>query len=620
LKSLFKNTLIIIFVLNSKLLFSQNTSNDSIQIYFSKIEKLVNERYNFKDDFLNEEELLLKKENSKGEEKIIYLLRLYKINKYRSVEKANKYNEEALRLSLESGFKKGVLSAKSNRAYLQFINGLFNESMDAVLELEKEIGIAKYPNCYSDIKSIKSYIYTERGGYDLALDTGLKLLDKAEKSKNQYVLMRAYSSLSHYYLRIENYKKALELCLKGLDCIISLREIQYLFPKIDEVARMSAKLNDIETAFMAYTYYLELESQIPPPGNFIQSAVYMNIADISMHNNEFEKAQNYLSQALKMNLDNNYRFRIPRALILQAELNLKTKDTLNAIINYEKSVESAEAINAFDVVKSNSVILASLYQKQKNFSKVYEYETIYKAIKDSLFNKEREQKIIILEARQKIKEVAQKKRILELENEAQKAKFYSVIIMLFFVLLISLFVTYAYFKVKGKNKLLYHRTIELAEIQLMLREKLSDLEKVKSKLNTESDISSNQKSSNIISDDIKDIILIKLEKLEGKLFFIDSNCTLNQIAKQLKTNPKYLSQVINQEKKCNFNNYINELRINYLLGKLITDEDFRGSKLSYISTSIGYNNLNTFNAAFKKRQGILPSYFISELMQASKSK
>ena len=107
----------------------------------------------------------------------------------------------------------------------------------------------------------------------------------------------------------------------------------------------------------------------------------------------------------------------------------------------------------------------------------------------------------------------------------------------------------------------------------------------------------------------------KLNKLEKELFFIDQNCTLRNIAAELKTNPKYLSQVINQEKKSNYSNYINELRINYLLTKLLKEKDFRESKLSYIAVSIGYNNLNTFNAAFKKRQGILPSYFIRELIQ-----
>ncbi|MDD7913531.1 hypothetical protein [Polaribacter ponticola] len=50
---------------------------------------------------------------------------------------------------------------------------------------------------------------------------------------------------------------------------------------------------------------------------------------------------------------------------------------------------------------------------------------------------------------------------------------------------------------------------------------------------------------------------------------------------------------------------------------MINEKDFRESKLGYIAVCAGYNNLNTFNAAFKKRQGILPSYFIKKLIQES---
>jgi tetratricopeptide (TPR) repeat protein len=201
--------------------------------------------------------------------------------------------------------------------------------------------------------------------------------------------MRAYSSLSHYYLRIENYRSALNYCLKGLHYIIRLKKIQYIFPKIDEIARMTAKLNDTKKALEVYEFYLQVEKEIPPPGDYIQSVVYMNMSDIYISNQEYNKAQKYLSLALEMNYKNKYRFRVPRALILQAELYLQKKDTTNAIINYEKSIESAEIINAFDVIKSNGIILEELYLKKNQPSKSHEYRAIHKAISDSIFTNEK---------------------------------------------------------------------------------------------------------------------------------------------------------------------------------------------------------------------------------------
>lgn len=603
-----------LFVFNCSFLFSQKTQKDSIDSYFKQIEGLILRKDLHKEDFLDVDALLAKNKNSQGTEKVKTLLKLSTAHAYKSTEIASSYNDKALQLALDIGYKYGELCAKYNRAYLLFVRGYFDESMSLALVVEETFGNGQYPELSADIQNLKSDIYTERGEYDLALEIGLKLLDEGEKSKNEYVLMRACSSLSHYYLRIENYSKALSYCIRGLHYIIRLRKMLFIFPKIDEIARMSAKLGDTKKALELYTFYLDVEKKIAPPGNYIQSVVYMNIADIYASNKEYEKAQNYLSKALDIIYLNDYRFRTPRALKLQAELFLKTKDTTNAILNYKKSIEAAENINAFDVVKSNSAILANLYEETNQLFKAYEYTTLHKAISDSLFTNEKDQKIIILEAKRKIKEVTQSKGILELENEAHKAKYGTIIVILAFLLIISALTIYAYSKVETKNKLLYRRTIELAEVQFEMEKRLEEFKKKKATDLADTKEISFSKPNYGIDEDVKDIILSKLKKLESENFFIDTNCSLRNLAQQLKTNPKYLSQVINQEKKSNFSYYINELRINYLLSRLLKEKDFRESKLSYIAVSVGFNNLNTFNTAFKKRQGILPSYFIRELI------
>jgi YesN/AraC family two-component response regulator len=594
---------------------SQNTRRDSINLYFKQIDQMISNREDHKEEFLDVDALMAKKDSSEGIEKVTFLFKLYFAHVFNSTEVANGYNDEALQLSLDIGYKKGELSAKYNRAYLLFVGGLFNESMGLVLAVEKIVDYENYPEISANVQTLKSYIYTERGAYDLALETGLKLLDEGEKSKNEYVLMRGWSSLSHYYLRNENYSKALSYCLKGLHYIIKLRKIIYIYPKIDEIARMSAKLNDTKTALEVYDFYLEIEKKISPPGSYVQSIVYMNMADIYMANEEFERAQGYLTQSLNLIYENKYRFRIPRALKLQAELLLKAKDTVGAISNYEKSISAAEEINAFDVVKSNSAILANLYNRINEPSKAYEYKVLHKSIRDSLFTHEKEQKIIILETRRKIKEITQGKKILELENEVQKRRNNTITIVLIFLLFISMLSMYSYLKVRLKNKVLYYQAMELTEVKLQLNKKVSELEIPRANGVTVVKNGVELKSNQSLDGDVKDIILSKLDKFEKDMLFLDANCSLRNLAGQLKTNPKYLSQVINQEKKSNFNHYINELRINYLLSRLLKEKDFRENKLSYIAASVGYNNLNTFNSAFKKRQGILPSYFIRKLIQ-----
>ncbi|ASV29543.1 tetratricopeptide repeat protein [Maribacter cobaltidurans] len=595
---------VILFFSIQSFVFSQKQENDSIGDYFNRIEKLVSEtKHQNKYQEINT--LTALKDNAFGKKKADILLQLCHLYKYRNIEIAKNYNKEALAVSEELNYYNGIIKAKYNRAYLLFIQGDFNRSMEVIKSLEQEINYRKYPETYAEFETLKSDIHTEKGEYDIALETGLKLLDIAENTKNEFVLSKAHAALSHYYLRIENYQKALEHCLKGLDYIIKQKDTHYIFQKVDEIARMSAKLGNKEAALKAYDFYLKIEKELYSPGSYIQSVVYMNMADIYMSNGEFDKSQNYLDQALNMVKSNNYRFRLPRALMIQAELHLRTKDTTNAIQAYEKSIDAAENINAFDVIKSNSLILMDLYKRTNEPGKVDEYKTLYDAIRDSLFNNEKEQRIIILETRRKIKEANQREQALELKNVTQKSQLTAIITALASFLVIGLFIVIAYVKIKEKNKVIYRRTIEKLEAQLKRDDQSVQVKNKGSKVE--------DKTNTPLDNNIKDIILKRLKKLERENFFIDSHCNLHLLAEKLKTNPKYLSQVINIEMGSNFNNYINELRINYLLTRLLQDEEFRKSKLSYIASSVGYNNLNTFNAAFKKRQGILPSYFIKQL-------
>lgn len=595
---------VIAFIAIHAFVFSQKQKKDSIAEYFTRIEKLVSETKN-QNKYEEINTLTAMKDNAFGKEKADILLQLCHLYKYRNIEIAKNYNQEALAVSEQLGYQNGIYRAKYNMAYLMFVQGNFNRSMEVISGLQQLISYRRYPEIFAEFETLKSDIYTERGEYDKALETGLKLLDIAENTKNEFILSKAHAALSHYYLRLENYQKALEHCLKGLDYIIKQKDTHYIFQKVDEIARMSAKLGDKKAALEAYEFYLKLEKELYSPGSYIQSIVYMNMADIYLSNGDFQRSRNYLDQAIAMVKANNYRFRLPRALMIQAELFLKTKDTASAIITYEKSVDAAENINAFDVIKSNSLVLMDLYEKVGKPDKVIEHKTLYDAIRDSLFNNEKEQRIVILEARRKIKEAGLKQQALELENMSQRAELTAIITALVSILVFGLFVVIVYVKFKEKNKVIYRRTIENLEAQLKAENK-----KIPIKV---ADVKNEDKNLTIIDDNVKEIILKRLKKLEHELFFIDSDCNLHQLSEKLKTNPKYLSQVINIEKGSNFNNYINELRINYLLTKLLQDEEFRNRKLSHIASSVGYNNLNTFNSAFKKRQGILPSFFIKQL-------
>ncbi|MFP7657172.1 helix-turn-helix domain-containing protein [Chryseobacterium proteolyticum] len=122
-----------------------------------------------------------------------------------------------------------------------------------------------------------------------------------------------------------------------------------------------------------------------------------------------------------------------------------------------------------------------------------------------------------------------------------------------------------------------------------------------------------ESKSKSIPEDVVQFILKGLENFETKQQFLKKGITLSSLAKTLKTNSAYLSDVINTYKEKNFASYLNDLRINYALTRLVHDKKFRSYKLSVISEELGYNNEQAFSIAFKKKTGTTLSIYIKEV-------
>ena len=108
-------------------------------------------------------------------------------------------------------------------------------------------------------------------------------------------------------------------------------------------------------------------------------------------------------------------------------------------------------------------------------------------------------------------------------------------------------------------------------------------------------------------------MLQKIDKFEEDLGFLESNITTGKLATKFETNSKYLSRIINTYKKKSFIQYINDLRIDFVVEKLKEDRKMRNYTIKAISREIGFNTTEAFSKSFHKKTGIYPSYFIKRL-------
>lgn len=101
--------------------------------------------------------------------------------------------------------------------------------------------------------------------------------------------------------------------------------------------------------------------------------------------------------------------------------------------------------------------------------------------------------------------------------------------------------------------------------------------------------------------------LIQEEKL-----YQNPELTLADLAKKLETNASVISKTINQGFQMNFNDCINNYRIE-AVKKCFANGEHKKSTLLGIAFDCGFNSKATFNRAFKKNTGKTPKEFIDAL-------
>ncbi len=149
---------------------------------------------------------------------------------------------------------------------------------------------------------------------------------------------------------------------------------------------------------------------------------------------------------------------------------------------------------------------------------------------------------------------------------------FKILILMFFVLIILSFLAYRYYL---NRKMLKKK--ELARYS-------------NSNLNNE-----------LINKINNDVISV----LENKKLYLEVDLSLQKLAKEINTKPNYLSQVINTKHNCNFREFINKYRISFAK-ELLSESELKIEAVAYDS---GFNNISTFNSAFKKATGMTPSQY-----------
>ena len=102
-----------------------------------------------------------------------------------------------------------------------------------------------------------------------------------------------------------------------------------------------------------------------------------------------------------------------------------------------------------------------------------------------------------------------------------------------------------------------------------------------------------------------------LRLMQEEKIYEDPELSLTQVAKQLQSNPSFISMVVNRGFELNFNDFVNQFRIE-AVKEMLKKGEHKKQTLLGIAYECGFNSKATFNRAFKKVTGLTPKEWVQQ--------
>ena len=104
------------------------------------------------------------------------------------------------------------------------------------------------------------------------------------------------------------------------------------------------------------------------------------------------------------------------------------------------------------------------------------------------------------------------------------------------------------------------------------------------------------------------ICAMEIDKL-----YLNGKLSIQEVSKNLNIPRQYISEVLNEHMNTNFQDFINEYRVEEFINRLKKDSNNQFTLLG-IATDVGFNSKSSFNAIFKKFKGLTPTEFKKEFL------
>lgn len=481
----------------------------------------------------------------------------------------------------KANFKKGMSNISQTLIVIYFNSGDYKKGIEEGRYAEKVAMELGQMEPLSDVYRMRGIAYLEMQFPKEAskeLEKALKYAEKIPKPVRRfYTLSLVHEGFASNYAKLGDFKKEIQHRLKSVKASKKMPESK------DDPIMIQAKYYSLAYQYAALGLkYNDLKVK--------DSALFYFEEGLKIHENG------------KCDVYNDERANLLSGL---AVYYVSTKEYKKAIQFAKKAEALEKQVGGLSYVRKRiyDVLFNSYIETEKQDSSKY-YLKLYTALNDSIIKVEKEN--IYAPVNQII-----------LDNEKENtSKVKNIMIVAVIALIIFLATGWFFWRRKNsriqKNyenlieKLRYEQSLQLASLEEEV-EAADHIEIVNYYAEDEKDKHQAITSSTVSA------LLSKLEKFERSEKYIKNEVSLTYLASSLQTNTKYLSEIIKQYRGKSYNNYINGLRINYIVRALFEKPKLREYKISHLAELCGFSSREVFATIFKKETGFTPSFYIESL-------
>ncbi len=275
----------------------------------------------------------------------------------------------------------------------------------------------------------------------------LSALQLAEQKKLKDVIGFALVRLGTINKDEGNYDKAREYYEQALTHLRAINHALYLSYALNQMGLFLNVQQQYEEALAHFQEALAISKNIKDDRHIAICLYY--IAEVYLKKGDDDTALSYYQESFKFNKKINNLLLYASTMNNVAKIYLNKNQIEEVIIHSRIALKKAQQVNLKHEIEGAYYNLYHAYMKKNNIDSAFKYQTLWIAVKDSIFNEQKNRQILQLQ-----NTYAQEKQKLEIEKQKVELERRNIIIYsllgVFILLSVIAFILY-------KNNLLKHR-------------------------------------------------------------------------------------------------------------------------------------------------------------------